>query len=191
MDCADELRTERLLLRRWRFEDREPFSAINSDPMVMELLPSRFSREQSDSLAKRVEDHFAQHGFGPWAVAVIGGPDFIGYVGLSTVSFEVHFAPAVEIEWRLAAAQWGNGYATEAARAALDYASECLGLSEVVSFTVPQNVRSRAVMERIGMVRDVSGDFEHPSLPEGSVLRQHVLYRKQLTHTQHTHQPDG
>lgn len=172
------IRTDRLLLRRWRPEDREPFSAINADPEVMQFMPAVLSRERSDALADRVEAHFAVEGFGPWAVEVVGDRDFIGYVGLLAVSFDAHFTPAVEIVWRLAAEQWGRGYATEAAAAALEHGFECLGLEEIVSFAVPANTRSRAVMERIGMVRDEMGDFDHPSLPAGSPLRRHVLYRK-------------
>lgn len=183
MECADELRTGRLLLRRWRPEDREVFSAINADPRVMEYLPARLTREESDALADRIEAHFAEKGFGLWAVEVVGGPRFIGGVGLLTVSFEAQFTPNVEIGWRLAADQWGNGYATEAATAALEYGFGCLGLDEVVSFTVPANIRSRAVMERIGMMRDPAGDFDHPSLPGDSPLRRHVLYRKRSTQT--------
>lgn len=178
MKCADQLSTPRLLLRRWRPEDREPFSVINSDPRVMEFLPGLLSREQSDEFADRIEAHFERNGYGLWAVEVIGGPAFIGYVGLLAVSFEAHFTPSVEIGWRLAADQWGHGYATEAASAVLDFAFECLGLDEIVSFTVPANLRSRAVMERIGMERDPEGDFDHPSLPPESPLRRHVLYRK-------------
>lgn len=147
----------------------------------MEYLPARLSREQSDALVDRIEAHFDRNGFGPWAVEVVGGPPFIGYVGLFAVSFEAHFAPGVEIGWRLAADQWGHGYATEAASAALEYGFGCLGLDEIVSFTVPANVRSRAVMERIGMVRDQAGDFDHPSLSADSPLKRHMLYRKRRT----------
>jgi len=183
VECADEFRTERLLLRRWRPEDREAFSAINADPVVMEYLPALLTREESDTLVDRIEAHFDRHGFGLWAVEVVGGPAFIGYVGLSVVSFEAPFAPNVEIGWRLAAERWGNGYATEAASAVLEYGFCCLGLAEMVSFTVPANVRSRAVMERIGMVRDQAGDFDHPSLPADSPLKRHVLFRTRSAHT--------
>ncbi|PKQ16405.1 MAG: GNAT family N-acetyltransferase [Actinobacteria bacterium HGW-Actinobacteria-7] len=178
MERADEFRTERLLLRRWGPGDREAFSVMNSDPRVMEFLPALLSREQSDVLADRFEAHFDREGFGPWAVEVVGGPEFVGFVGLLTVSFEAHFTPAVEIGWRLASEQWGHGYATEAASAALVYGFDSLGLDEIVAFTVPANLRSQAVMERIGMVRDEAGDFDHPSLPEDSPLRWHVLYRR-------------
>lgn len=183
MERAEEFRTERLLLRRWRPEDRAFFSEMNSDPKVMEFLPALLSREQSDDLADRFETHFKREGFGPWVVEVAGGPEFIGFVGLFTVSFEAHFTPAVEIGWRLASDQWGHGYATEAASAALGYGFDSLGLDEIVAFTVPANLRSQAVMERIGMARDEAGDFDHPSLPEGSPLRRHVLYRKRSAHT--------
>lgn len=177
MGCADEMRTGRLLLRRWKPEDREPFAAINADPRVMEFLPELLSREQSDALADRFEAHFALEGFGPWVVEVIGGSTFIGFVGLFVVSFDAHFTPAVEVGWRLESDQWGNGYATEAACAALDYGLRCVGLKEIVAFTVPANVRSMAVMERIGMVHDEEDDFDHPTLPMDSPLCRHVLYR--------------
>lgn len=177
MDCADEIRTERLLLRRWRDSDREPFAALNADPDVMALLPALLSREESDSLARWVERHFEEHGFGFWAVEVVDGPPFIGLVGLAHVKFEAPFTPAVEIGWRLAREQWDRGYATEAATAALGYGFECLGLDEIVAFTVPHNTRSRRVMERIGMAHDPSDDFDHPRLPEGHPLQRHVLYR--------------
>lgn len=171
-----ELRTERLLLRRWREEDREPFAAINRDPLVMEFFPAPCSREESDAMVDRIEAHFDRHGFGVWAVEVPGVAPFIGYVGLAVPRFEAAFTPCVEIGWRLGSDFWGRGYASEGARAALAYAFDEVGLAEVVSFTVPANVRSRRVMERIGMRRDRDRDFDHPSLPDGSRLQRHVLY---------------
>jgi ribosomal-protein-alanine N-acetyltransferase len=154
---------------------------MNDDPEVMALLPNRLSSDQSDEMVRRMEGHFERYGFGPWAVEVVDGPAFVGYVGLFNVSFQAHFTPAVEIGWRLASQQWGHGYASEAAAAALRHGFECVGLDEIVSFTTPQNVLSRAVMERIGMARDKTGDFDHPSLPEGHPLRRHVLYRIRAT----------
>ena len=115
--------------------------------------------------------------FGHWAVEVPGRADFIGYVGLSVPQFEAHFTPCVEIGWRLARDHWGSGYASEAARAALDFGFRNLGLDQIVSFTVPGNWRSRRVMERIGMCGTPHDDFDHPALPEGHPLRRHVLYR--------------
>lgn len=170
-------RTERLLLRTWRPSDREPFARMNADPEVMRHFPAPLQRAESDALADRIEAHFAAHGFGLWAVEVVGGAPFVGFVGLQVVPFEAPFTPAVEIGWRLAASAWGRGYATEAAREAVRIAFEELRLPALVSFTTPQNVRSRRVMERIGMVPDPAGDFDHPRLPEGHPLRRHVLYR--------------
>lgn len=177
MDCPTEIRTERLLLRRWRESDLAPFAAMNADPEVMRYFPRMLTRTESDSLVARIEDHFERNGFGLWAVEVVGGEPFIGFVGLLRVGFDAPFAPAVEVGWRLARNAWGLGYATEGARASLEYAFGCLGLKEVVSFTATGNTRSRRVMERLGMVRDELGDFEHPALEPGDPLRLHVLYR--------------
>ena len=171
------LRTPRLLLREWRPEDREPFAALNADPRVMEHLPALLPRRQSDALARRSERHFARHGFGPWAVEVPGVAPFIGFVGLVVPTFEAHFMPCVEIGWRLAAEHWGRGYATEAAQVAIAFGFEERGLDEIVSFTTPPNVRSQAVMRRIGMTHDEADDFDHPRFPPGHRLRRHVLYR--------------
>lgn len=171
------LETERLVLRRWRPADRAPFAALNADPAVMEHFPAPLTREESDAMIARAEAHLDQHGFGPWAVEVRGGAPVIGFVGLVVPRFTAHFTPCVEIGWRLARAHWGHGYATEAARAALAFGFGTVGLAEIVSFTVPANVRSIAVMERLGMTHDAAGDFDHPNLPEGHPLRRHVLYR--------------
>jgi ribosomal-protein-alanine N-acetyltransferase len=174
---GDELRSRRLLLRRWRPADREPFAALNADPVVMAFMPALLSRAESDALAERIEAHFETHGFGLWALEVVGGAPFIGFAGLNAVDFQAPFAPAIEIGWRLDAAFWGRGYATEAAAAAAAYAFGCCGLSELVAFTVPANRRSIAVMKRLGMTHDAADDFDHPGLPEGHALRRHVLYR--------------
>jgi RimJ/RimL family protein N-acetyltransferase len=174
---SHELRTDRLLLRRWLPGDLEPFAAMNADPRVSEYLPTVLSREQSDAFAARAETHFDKHGFGLWAVEIRDQGSFAGFVGLSTPRFDAHFQPSVEIGWRFGAAHWGRGYATEGARAALAFGFETAGLSEIVSFTVPANARSRHVMEKIGMTHDPADDFDHPLLPEGHPLRRHVLYR--------------
>jgi RimJ/RimL family protein N-acetyltransferase len=176
-ELPDEVRTERLLLRRWRAADRAPFAALNADPRVMEFFPGLLSRADSDALVVHVETHFAAHGFGPWAVEVPGELPFAGFVGLSVPAFAAAFAPCVEIGWRLDAELWGRGYATEAARAALAFGFAQLGLAEVVAFTVPANVRSRRVMEKVGMTHDPADDFDHPELPVRHPLRHHVLYR--------------
>ena len=172
------IQTERLILRQWRPDDIPAFVAMNADPRVMEFFASTLTEAQSIAFAGRVAEHFAEKGFGWWAVEVRSGMPFAGFVGLSVPRFEAHFTPCVEIGWRLAHAAWGKGYATEAARAALAHGFEVLKLEEIVSFTTVANIRSRAVMEKIGMHRDPADDFDHPSLAEGHPQRPHVLYRK-------------
>lgn len=174
----DHLLTARLLLRQWRADDREPFARINADPRVMLHFPAPLSRAESDDLADRIVAHFGVHGFGLFAVELRETGQFAGYIGLLVPKFEAHFTPAVEIGWRLDADLWNRGMATEGAREVLRYAFEELRLPEIVSFTVPANLASRRVMEKIGMARDRAGDFDHPRLPEGHPLRRHVLYRK-------------
>jgi RimJ/RimL family protein N-acetyltransferase len=169
--------TERLRLRLWRDEDLAPFAALNADPRVMEHFPKTLDRAESDEFAARIRTGLAERGFGLWAVEVPGRAEFIGYVGLKEWTFEAPFTPCIEIGWRLAFEHWGKGFASEAAGAVLAHAFGPLGLSEVVSFTVPANRRSRAVMERLGMRRSPEDDFEHPLLPEGHALRPHVFYR--------------
>jgi RimJ/RimL family protein N-acetyltransferase len=171
------LATGRLRLRPWRQSDLEPFAALNADGRVMQFYPNVLDRDESDAAAARIRDHFDRHGFGLWAVEVPGVADFIGYVGLSIPGFETSFTPCVEIGWRLAFEYWGLGYATEAAQAVLKFGFESLNLPEIVSFTTVGNQRSRKVMDRLGMKRAKSEDFEHPGLPEGHRLRRHVLYR--------------
>jgi ribosomal-protein-alanine N-acetyltransferase len=173
-----ELRTERLLLRRWREQDLEPFAALNGDPQVMEHFPAMLSRAQSDELVARIERSFEVDGYGVWAVEVPGSLPFAGFVGLIAQRDPTYpFAPAVEVGWRLAREAWGRGIATEAARASLEFGFGQLGLREIVSFTTAGNERSRAVMERLGMVRDPAEDFLHPALEPGHPLAPHVLYR--------------
>jgi RimJ/RimL family protein N-acetyltransferase len=171
------LTTARLQLRVWRDTDLEPFAALNADVRVMEHYPQLLSPAESDAFAKHAWTRLVERGFGLWAVEVLGAAPFIGYVGLSEPSFQAPFTPCIEIGWRLAYEYWGHGYATEAAAAALRYGFGALALAEVVSFTSVGNQRSRRVMERIGMHRRPSEDFDHPNLPEGHPLRRHVLYR--------------
>lgn len=174
---APTLATARLTLRPWQPSDREGLWRMQSDPRAMEFLMPVLDRTASDAVADRAEAHFARHGFGLWVVEAPGVTDFAGYCGLVHVPYAEHFTPAVEIGWRFDPAFWGRGYATEAARAALDFGFATLGLEEIVAITVPANLRSRAVMERLGMVRDEGGDFDLPSTPPGHPLRRQVLYR--------------
>jgi len=171
------LATERLVLRRWRPSDREPFAALNADPVVMEHFPGPLTRAESDAFADRCEADIAERGWGLWAVEAPGVADFVGFVGLAVPRFEAPFLPAVEVGWRLARPWWGRGYAPEAARASLAFAWDDLDLDAVVSFTAVANAKSRRVMVKVGLVHDRAGDFDHPSLPVGHRLRRHVLYR--------------
>jgi RimJ/RimL family protein N-acetyltransferase len=167
-----ELRTERLILRRWRDSDRETFAELNADPETMRYFPATLTRAESDAFVDRIDAHLGDHGWGLWAVEVSDGAPFIGFVGLSVP----RFAPElVEVGWRLHCDHWGNGYATEAAREALRFGFDELQLAEIVSFTTVANAPSRRVMERIGMTHDPSRDFDHPNLPDWPQKR-HVFY---------------
>jgi RimJ/RimL family protein N-acetyltransferase len=171
------LTSRRLRLRPWRDKDLSPFAALNAGPEVMEYLPKCLNREESDQSAERIREGLARRGFGFWAVEVFGLSEFIGFTGLSVPAFDAHFTPCVEIGWRLARKFWGFGYATEAGQLAMDYGFRSVGLEQIVSFTFVGNLRSRKVMERLGMTRTPEDDFEHPRLPEGHRIRPHVLYR--------------
>lgn len=173
----DPIRTKRLTLRQWIDSDKDPFAELNADPAVMEHFPAPLTRQESDRFADRIAGLIADDGYGLWAVEPDTGPAFIGFVGLLPVQFEAHFTPAVEVGWRLARDEWGNGYATEAAIAAVRFGFDEAGLDEIVSMAVPANRRSTAVMERIGMTHDPDDDFDHPRFPSGHRLRRHVLYR--------------
>lgn len=170
-----EPETERLRLVAWREEHMAPFAEMNADPEVMRYFPRTLSEAESRATLDSWRGHFAENGWGHWAVERKGSGEFIGFIGLSIPRRQLPFSPCVEIGWRLAQRFWGRGYATEGARASLEVAFRRLGLTEVVSFTALANRPSRRVMERIGM-RDTGQDFDHPAVPEGSPLRRHCLY---------------
>jgi len=172
-----QLETPRLRLRSWRDSDLPDFAAINADPRVMEFLPTVLTREETGAAVERIVSHIEDHGFGLWAVEVVGRKGCAGFVGLSVPRFEAPFIPSVEVGWRLAYDVWGRGLATEAAAAALDDGFDRMGFDEVVSFTVTENYRSQRVMQKLGMTRSPDEDFDHPLLPPGRRLRRHVLYR--------------
>lgn len=175
MSLSLEVETPRLVLRQWRADDRKPFAAMNADPRVTEFLIP-LSTEESDALAQRLAAGIDEHGWGLWAVEAPGVAPFIGFVGIKPLPAMLPFAPGVEVGWRLAQPFWGRGYASEAAQAALRVGFEQVNLSDIVAFTAVGNQRSRAVMRRLGMQAE-PGTFDHPALPEGHRLRQHVLYR--------------
>lgn len=170
------LRTERLLLRQWQERDLEPFAELNSDAEVMRYFPAMLAREESDALATAIRRALEKQGWGLWAVEVIDGPSFIGFVGLNDPSFDAHFTPAVEVGWRLAREHWGQGYATEAGQAAIEFGFDELELNQIVAMIGLDNSRSQRVAERLGMTRNPADDFDHPRVPPGP-LRRHALYR--------------
>ncbi len=171
-----EIRTRRLLLRPWRDEDFHPFAVMNADSQVMKFFPTVLEREQSDALAAEIRRRMDDQGWGFWAVEIPGEARFVGFTGLNKLSKDLPFAPGIEIGWRLAHRFWGKGYASEAAQAALELGFLQLHLPEIVAFTAIQNLRSRAVMSRIGIVFE-GEHFEHPGIAPGHPLREHVLYR--------------
>jgi RimJ/RimL family protein N-acetyltransferase len=168
------LRGPRVSLRPWQANDLDAFAALNADPRVMAYLPAALTRDEAAAMMARMQSRLAQQGWGHWALDVDGR--CVGFIGLSSPSFDAHFTPCVEVGWRLAHDAWGHGYATEGARLALEHGFGALGLGEIVSFTTAGNLRSRRVMERLGMTRDPNDDFDHPRLP-GHPLQPHVLYR--------------
>ena len=176
MTLPIEFETQRLKLRQWRDADREPYAALNADPAVMEHFPSTQTRAQSDVGAAIFMDLLATRGWGNWACEVKATGEFIGFVGLTVPRRVFPFSPCVEVGWRLARHAWGQGYASEAARASLAVGFERIGLDEIVSMTALTNQRSQAVMQRIGM-HNAHEDFDHAGVPVGSPLRRHCLYR--------------
>ena len=169
------IETSRLILRTWEAADRDAFAAMNADPEVMEHFPSTLSREETDAMCDRMEAHQAKHGFTFWVAEIKDTGQFAGMLGLYVPRFTASFTPCVEIGWRIAREFWNRGYATEGARAALEFGFKNLALNEIVAYTAPANVRSLRVMDKLGMA--YSEDFDIPWLPEGHPLRRHLLYR--------------
>ncbi len=173
-----QLETERLVLRRWQDADRAVLCEINQDPRVMEFFDKQATPPETNAFIDRIEAHFDRHGFGLFAVEHRDDGCLIGFIGLNIPRFEAHFTPCVEIGWRLSAEYWGMGLATEGARETLRFGFEDVGLDEIVAFTSSRpNRRSIRVMEKLGMVHDPEGGFDHPRIPAGHPLRPQVLYR--------------
>lgn len=170
------IKTERLILRDWTERDAKPFAEMNADPRVMEYFPKLLGKDESDNMIKNFQLHQAKHGYSFWAAEEKDSGSFIGFVGFANVLFKSKFTPAVEIGWRLAYPFWGKGYATEAAKACLNYGFQEIGFKEIVSFTTQNNQRSRNVMTKIGMSHDPKKDFDHPLVSKDSPLLKHVLY---------------
>jgi len=169
--------TPRLILRDWKDSDREPWAAMGRDPEVMRYLGPVMTREQADAGFERAQGQIARDGFGFWAVERKADGRFLGFLGPKNTTFDAHFTPNIELGWRLSRDAWGQGLATEGARAARDWAFQNIETDEVIAITVPGNLGSQAVMRKIGLERDLAGDFDHPNLAETDPLRPHLLFR--------------
>jgi RimJ/RimL family protein N-acetyltransferase len=176
MRAFEEIETGRLLMRRWREADREPFAELNGDPETLVFFPATLTRAESDAYVDRIEAGFTERGYGLWALEVRETGDFIGYTGLAPLPVDVPGGGGTEIGWRLARRAWHHGYATEAARAALGVAFDGVGLAEIWSMTAVLNTPSQAVMRRIGLSEVAR--FQHPRVPDGSPLKPHVMYHR-------------
>jgi RimJ/RimL family protein N-acetyltransferase len=176
-DCPSILRTRRLILRRWKESDLLPFARMNADQRVMEFMLGKMTKEETCQSVEGIKKHFDAHGFGRWAVEIADSGKFIGFVGISIPPYTLPFSPCVEVAWRICPEEWGRGYAPEAAKEALRDGFERVGLEEIVSFTTLTNLKSRRVMEKLGMQHCPDQNFDHPMVPEGHSLRRHVLYR--------------
>jgi len=173
------LETDRLILRRWRNSDREPWARITADPEVMEFFPSVLSKDKSDEFIGRMEAAYEKDGFAFLAAEAKEDGRLIGFIGLLTTTFEAHFTPCVEIGWRLAKAEWGKGYAVEGAKLCLEHGFKDRGLREIISLTSKLNLKSIRVMQKLGMTTDPKENFLHPRIEAGHRLSEHVLYRIQ------------
>ncbi len=171
------LETERLRLRTWKESDKTPYFQLNQDPKVTEFLPRSITQDEATQFINRTNSHQERYGYSLWATELRASNQLIGFIGLTTIEWEAPFTPAVEIGWRLASPFWENGYATEGAKATLNYGFNHCSLTKIISFTVPANKRSIRVMEKIGMKRDFQGDFLHPKLATTHPLAPHVLYK--------------
>lgn len=169
--------TNRLIMRPFEVSDFEPFAALNRDPMVMEHFLAPLTDDESQTFMNAINREHDARGYGLWALERKDTGAFIGFTGLHHHDGPTPPFPCVEVGWRLAVDAWGNGFATEAGLRALDHGFDAAGLEEIVSFTIPANTRSRAVMDRIGLTHDPTRDFDHPRVPIGHPQRRHVLYR--------------
>jgi RimJ/RimL family protein N-acetyltransferase len=174
-----KIQTERLLLRPWKDADLAPFAEMSANPEVMEFFPAILSAAESNAMVGSFCEHFEKYGFGWAACELKSSSEFIGFVGLHRIEYETSFSPCVEIGWRIARKHWGQGFAVEGAEAMLEFGFKNLGLTEIVSMTAVGNLKSRRVMEKIGMTRNSEEDFDHPKVSDGHPLKRHVLYRIQ------------
>ncbi len=169
--------TTRLILRPWRPSDLTPFAVMGQDPLVMEFFPELLTQEETSASIERIQSTFVAHGFCFYACELKESGEFIGFIGLSVPNFTAHFTPCVEIGWRIASSHWGHGYATEGALKCLEIGFNEFHLNEIVSIAVKGNYKSIKVMQKLGMVREIKGDFQHPKLAMEHPLSLHVLYK--------------
>jgi RimJ/RimL family protein N-acetyltransferase len=169
--------TNRLMLRTWQEEDLLPFAALNQDARVMQYFPECLNLEGTQKLLNLIAAHYRSYGYGLYAVTLKDTKEFIGYTGIYNPIFKAHFIPSVSIGWRLAAKHWGNGYATEAADAVLHEAFKRHGIKEIVAFCSANNLPSRRIMEKLGMIHSVAENFIHPDFAHAKGLSEYVLYR--------------
>ncbi len=174
------IQTEGLILRQWCDQDMDPYRQLNSDPRVMEFFSAPWTQEESDASLQSAQNHIEKYGWGKWAVSLLKTNEFIGRIGLEDIDFQASFSPNIELGYRIAYKHWGKGYASEGAKAALEYAFQHLNLEEIVAFNPIQNLRSQLVMQRIGMHHRPKDDFDHPKLSKEHRLNRHVLYRLRL-----------
>ena len=169
--------TKRLILREWQDSDLAPFIAMGQDNLVMEHFPGLLTPEESSAMIDRIKVIFKENGFCFYSCELKATREFIGFIGLSVPRFKAHFTPCVEIGWRISSQHWGKGYATEGALKCLGIGFNEFNLNEIVSIAVKNNYKSHNVMNKIGMQRDISGDFLHPNFAPEHSLAPHVLYR--------------
>lgn len=170
------MRMETVALRQWKDEDFDAYAEMNANAEVMRYLPAPLSRFQASRMFIRMRRGIDARGWGTWAVEVDGV--YAGMAGLNVPRRQLPFSPCTEVLWRFRREFWGRGIAFRAAALALDYGFSKIGVEEIVAFTTTQNLRSIRLMERLGLTRDLAGDFDHPAVPDGHPLRRHVLYRK-------------
>lgn len=166
--------TKRLVFRDWNEQDLNEFRIMNKDTRVMEYFKKILNKEETDRFYNAIQDEFRNYGYGLYAVETRHNNDFIGFIGFHWANFNSQFTPCIEIGWRLKYEAWGNGFATEGAKACLKYGFDTLGFNKIYSFTSKINLPSENVMKKVGMVKVM--EFEHPNIMENNPLRKHVLY---------------
>ncbi|MBT5953175.1 GNAT family N-acetyltransferase [bacterium] len=171
------IETDRLILREFRKDDISHLVLLNQNEKVMNFFPATLNKNESLTFLLSILTSYQLRNFGLYACICKDTNQFMGFIGLSVPSFSSHFTPCIEIGWRLSPEFWNKGYATEGAKAILNYGFKELHLMEIVSFTSILNKPSIRVMEKIGMTTNKTDNFKHPKVDKKSKLSEHVLYR--------------